>query len=217
MCKERKRRPPHYVLLLWREREHPLFSTAGVEATWKKLGSYELVKDFHGFQPFRSRLLPEQTSSPHPYLERSSWRSCQERRNLEPGDASQGVFNATWEPASVPSSWFWIPQLQWSLQGIPTCKSQGRSWSGQGSWRRDGCIGPALACLPYTSRCAGSIFVQFVWLLFSCIHCVQKATQRERENIQALAHPTSSLQSISNRPLRGWKVSVLYLRRYRWV
>ena len=66
VCKERKRRPPHYVLLQWREREHPLFSTAGVEATWKKLGSNELVKDFHGFQPFRSRLLPEQTSSPHP-------------------------------------------------------------------------------------------------------------------------------------------------------
>lgn len=67
----------------------------------------------------------------------------------------------------------------------------------------------------YMSRCAGSIFVQFIWLLFSCIHYVQKATQRERENIQALAHPISSLQSISNRPLRGWKVSVLYLRRYR--
>ena len=115
------------------------------------------------------------------------------------------------------SIWINLTRIPESTTGIPTCKSQGRSWSGQGSWRRDGCIGPALACLPYTSRCAGSIFVQFVWLLFSCIHCVQKATQRERENIQALAHPTSSLQSISNRPLRGWKVSVLYLRRYRWV
>lgn len=63
---------------------------------------------------------------------------------------------------------------------MPTCKSQGRRWSGQGSWRRDARTGLALACLPYMSRCAGSIFVQFIWLLFSCIHCVQKATQKEK-------------------------------------
>ena len=77
------------------------------------------------------------------------------------------------------------------------------------------CMGPALACLLYKSRCAGSIFGQLVWLFFSCMHYVPKATQRERENIQALARLISSLESISDRSLRGCKVSVLYLRRCR--
>ena len=47
------------------------------------------------------------------------------------------------------------------------------------------------------------------------MHTLCAESYTERENIHALAHPISSRQSISRRPLRGWKVSVLYLRRYR--